>query len=441
MLMTIGLVWRVLEKPSAGRVAAAALCAVASVQCLFQNSALLLAICVGAASVALAGGSRRTAGLVLGVGLMAAMSLLPYWGALQRARDWDVIIRDDTSSEGILSKLQQTLSASDEGSWRVWTMLAVYGLAIALWAQFRCKPSSGSNGSTFNIQNTFFARQRSILLFTGVTLVIAVPAYFVFLNHLGYPPRAWYYIALMGLVALLLEILAGSFGSPLLSRERNSTDEAGERGDGAIVRPERQAISAWMRSARVALALLIAGNSLLPTWRQARVRQTNVDLLAAKLNQLAAKDDLVVVAPWFKGISFCRYYHGAAPWMTVPPLEFQKFHRYDLIKDLMTLPDQGQAVRPLLLRIQTTLKSGHKVWTVGVIGLVPPGGDTSVPPPAPSAGWGWQNAKYANRWTGMTVAYLQACARHNEKIPIGFEGQVSEFENLPLRVFDGWSGL
>src|SRR6266436_1857390 len=69
MLITVGLVWRVLEKLSAGRVAAATLLAVASVQCLFQNSALLLAICVGAAAAALAGGNKRTAALVLGVGL------------------------------------------------------------------------------------------------------------------------------------------------------------------------------------------------------------------------------------------------------------------------------------------------------------------------------------------------------------------------------------
>src|SRR5437899_633264 len=90
----------------------------------------------------------------------------------------------------------------------------------------------------------------------------------------------------------------------------------------------------WWRPGRLAVVLVIAGSSAVHTWQQAQVRQTNVDLLAASLGERAAKDDLIVVTPWYMGITFERYYRGAAPWKTVPPLESHSFHRYDLIKAL-----------------------------------------------------------------------------------------------------------
>ena len=50
-----------------------------------------------------------------------------------------------------------------------------------------------------------------------------------------------------------------------------------------------------------------------------RVRFTNIDLVAARLNKLVAKEDFVIVTPWYYGISFERYYRGPGDWVTVPP--------------------------------------------------------------------------------------------------------------------------
>jgi len=55
------------------------------------------------------------------------------------------------------------------------------------------------------------------------------------------------------------------------------------------------------RNVRIVGALIIALTSFLPTWRQAQVRQTNTDLVAAKLAQTVVKDDLIVVVPWYAG--------------------------------------------------------------------------------------------------------------------------------------------
>ncbi len=44
MLLGFGLIWRVVQSPRAGRIAAAALVAICSVQSLYQNAFVLLAI-------------------------------------------------------------------------------------------------------------------------------------------------------------------------------------------------------------------------------------------------------------------------------------------------------------------------------------------------------------------------------------------------------------
>ena len=56
MLVTLAMVWRFVRAPDVRRWLAAALVAVISVQCLFQNSFLLLALCAAAAAVSV----RRT---------------------------------------------------------------------------------------------------------------------------------------------------------------------------------------------------------------------------------------------------------------------------------------------------------------------------------------------------------------------------------------------
>jgi hypothetical protein len=47
------------------------------VQCLYQNAPLLLGIGLGGAAACLSNGHRRRAALVLGIGALAALSMLP----------------------------------------------------------------------------------------------------------------------------------------------------------------------------------------------------------------------------------------------------------------------------------------------------------------------------------------------------------------------------
>ena len=79
----------------------------------------------------------------------------------------------------------------------------------------------------------------------------------------------------------------------------------------------------------------------------AGMRMTNMDLIARSLSKAVNKKDLIVVNPWYCGISFQYYYSGAAPWTTLPALQDHSFHCYDTVIQLMMKPNQMATVGPV----------------------------------------------------------------------------------------------
>ncbi len=169
--------------------------------------------------------------------------------------------------------------------------------------------------------------------------------------------------------------------------------------------------------AQVVIALVISIAGFMPTWQVAKTRQTNIDLVANSLRQLASPDDLVVVVPWYDGISFQRYFKGPAIWTTAPPMGFNLFHRYDLIKSLMVVSNQEEVVKPVLAQIETCFQAGHRVWLVGEGALPRPEQRIRMLPGAPAKPFGWHEQPYTLTWTLETQLYF--------------------FENLWLKVFEG----
>src|SRR6185295_17447396 len=131
-----------------------------------------------------------------------------------------------------------------------------------------------------------------------VTLAIALPLYFALLLHVGFRTQPWYYVALMavavGCAEAMLESPATGFRLARL---------------GGVA----------------AIALLLAPG----VYEYLGLRQTNMDQVVAALGS-PSPADLVVVTPWYYGVSFNRYYRGPAPWSTLPPLEDKSLHRPDL---------------------------------------------------------------------------------------------------------------
>jgi hypothetical protein len=164
-------------------------------------------------------------------------------------------------------------------------------------------------------------------------------------------------------------------------------------------------------------------------------RTSNVDRIAERLAQQADPGDLIILHPWYAGSTFHRYYHGTAPWTTLPPLETTSLHRFDLLKQRMT---EREPVAPLLAEIEQALRGGHRVWLVGKWKIVPPGSLAPQIAPAPHPETGWFARPYLATWALQAEAFL-----HTHRVsysPVLLDGNewISELEEFELWVAKGW---
>ena len=164
-----------------------------------------------------------------------------------------------------------------------------------------------------------------------------------------------------------------------------------------------------------------------------KCRQTNVDLIAARLSSEVAPNDYVIVHPWYCGVTFKRYYKAAAPWTTLPPLEDYTLQRCDLFKAKMQTKDP---IAPVIDRITSTLQSGNRVWLVGDM----PFTEEPLPEirPAPNNPWGWFAGPYSFYWGVQVTQFLSAHCRRAAVVIDPSTNCVNPFENLPVFVVTGW---
>ena len=393
IIMACGLLWHAVQSPTPRRVALAALGAVLAVQTLYHNAFLVSAICAACIIVAARRGLWRRALIVAGIGLTAGLTLLPYWGTVSRRYQWNMVLQTPLINEKIWLKLSAMLGAAGGFMVAVWVALAAAAIAAACIAQSRRLSPSLSD------------YQRDLSLFAGSALVLGIVFYTVFLKFLSYNTLSWYYLALVGFSALTIDAALSVFmGTPL------------------------------MKAARMVIIVLVAVFSFQSSWRAVQVRQTNIDMIAAQLQEKAAKDDLILINSWEMGITFDRYYRGGTPWLTIPPLDSHKLHRYDIVKALMS---EREPIKPVIEAMERTLRAGRRVWIVGGLPLFPPGQApprTLPPPPLPDTGW--HAAPYQASWRGQAGYFLQhhATAARVER----FGELVNQYERPVLEVAWGW---
>jgi hypothetical protein len=189
----------------------------------------------------------------------------------------------------------------------------------------------------------------------------------------------------------------------------------------------------WGRLARL-IAAVLGGLATLPGNLHAiGIPTTNMDRVAAALQQQARSGDLIVVNPWYQGLSFGRYYRGDADWTTLPILAEKRIHRFDLIKQKM------QAVGPLddlVVSTRSTLQAGGSVWIVGDLDPLPIRQPIKPLPPAPHGSAGWSEAAYQTNWSQQYTRFLQLAALSIDPVPV--PGGVSFPEQASLSVARGW---
>lgn len=361
IVLLFGVLSQIQRTPTWGWVSAGLVVALASVQTALHNCFLLAALCLSAAIPALLRREWRTAALILGIGLICALSMLPYVPSYTSV-EWNVVEKTSIGFLQLLGKFCRVLAEPVGVMFAVWGTLLLTAVSGALFHLFRRR------------EHSFM--ESPLLAYGLLTVLLAPLAYFTFLKLVSYPTQTWYYLMLLCLLASTIDALLG----PLAASDK-------------------------MRVAR----LFVAGALLLwlpwKDWPLVQVRQTNIDLIATRLEAAAGANDLIVVNPWYVGVTFSWYFHGQTRWVTVPILEDVRVHRYDLLQAKMASPDP---LADLESAIATTLRSGRAVWLVGYATPTPQ--PILRLPPAPYSRYGWSDQIYSIAWTNQIEAYLRAHA-------------------------------
>ncbi len=327
ILVTFAMIWRFARVPDVKRWIAAGLAAIISVQCLFQNSFILFAVCAAAAAVRVRQRDFKNALAALAIGIPAAMTLLPYRAIIREAQAWSVLSQIGFLPALIWKNLSEAISPTVP--WLPW-----FWIALTLVAIGRC--IGGIRVRSSEMEND----AKNTVLFAGTALIIGVIGFFIFLWIVKMPTKVWYFLPLTTFGAVCIDCTLSNWPARL-------------RG--------------W-QCAFVIFALLgLPGGRELISYRQ-----TSMDLVANLLRERANAHDLIIVHPWTFGVSFDRQYCGSTPWTTIPPIADHRFHRYDLFKAKMILENPAQ---PVCDQIAATLRGGNHVWLVGDIPL------SRTPPP------------------------------------------------------------
>jgi hypothetical protein len=435
ILLTAALLWRFIERPSTGRFFAVGIAAVASVQTLFYNSVLLLALSVGGLVVCAIDRAWKTGRLIMLVSVVSALSVLAYVPEIRAASGWNVLVRmNDYTLDWFWQKIEETVSPV--GSWAIGLWFGLFLLALIGGAYAALRPggpraassrkksaaSAAQRGKRArgrrqqeappakpDVETTLSPRQRRVALFAVTSLIVVVPGIFLFLDRLSYPTQPWYYLSLLAMTALCIDAIAGALMS-----------------------------NRWARIARLAVVTVIAAASFATALRVVRVRLTNVDLIAGQLQRASEKGDVIIVTPWYHGVSFSRYYRGNAEWMTLPSLGFHRFHRYDLFKQKMTEADQTEPVREVIEKTNSALRDGHRVFIVGWFAFPPPPEPSPPLSPAPLPDGSWPSDLYSMEWSRQFASSLQSHAATLTPLRVESPTRVNAFEELAFLVAGGW---
>jgi hypothetical protein len=370
---------------------------IASAHTHYSNWVFIFAICTAGALVCAFRKEWRRAATILGIGLVAAVSMLIYLGPVRKEHIWyQVYLPPSIPFEYLYSKLIHALSVQGESMPAVWLALYVAGLLTLITTLARSRI----------VRTT--EEQSYLAIYALSTMTIATVGYAVFLKLFRSYTFDWHFVTAMALVATCIEAALGVF--------RNFTA-------GRIFRVVFLA----------GILVVTFGNAQ----RALQVRLTNLDHVAKVLEARASEKDFVLVASHVVGVTFQRYFKGKAAWDTVPPLDDHRLHRWDLIQEMMTRTRPVDAITPLQEKLAETLQSGGRVWVVGRLEYLPAGAIPMTLGPAPQS-IGWSSGAYDLMWSQHTAFFLQTHATREQAVDVSIPEPVSELEVLDLTMFEGW---
>ena len=416
LVLTFGMIWRLLESPSRFRIILAGLASLLFVHCVYYDAVFLCAMLAGAAAVTMRRGQWRIFAVLVGIGTVAGLSMAIYLPVVRQTSLYARMVQVPLFSFAtVWEKFNEAVALQSSAHWGssagpevwVWISILLAGIALALAMQFRRGRSArASEAQPAAIPAADASSLRADLaLFSGLSMFCGLAGYLCFLLKLHFPTQPWYYMGLFTLCTLSLDGVLTA-GWPVL-------------------RP-------WglLRIAFMAVMMVWGARA---TWEEVHTRRSNLDLIAAVIENQASEGDLVAVQSMWEGITFDRYYHGRAKWVTVPPISSHKVHRTDLVWAELSQPD---AMASVLREISNTLRSGKRVWVVGDVAVLD---KLPAPPPSPPhPQTGWYLAPYYRFWTAQLGAHLVRSAVQTRTLKLPLTMAVNAREDLSLTQFSGY---
>jgi len=418
LVLSFGMIWRMVESPSRSRVLGAGLLCFLFAHCAYYDVVLLCAMLAGGAIVAIRRRQWKTLWALAGIGAVSGASMAIYLPIIHRGSVYLPMIRQPffTSSalwNGLCDALAAQSSANPDGSngaqvW-IWIELLLGGAIVAIAMQ-RVRGRQAQNPEAATA--TAVQARADLPLFCVASMFFGIVGYFTFLLKLQFFMETWYYVEILSLCAISFD---GILGANWLA-----------------LRP-------W-GLLRIGFLALMMTWSASAAWEEAHTRRSNVDVIAAVLGQKASEGDLIVVEDAWEGITFERYYHGRAHWVTVPPIDSHKVHRNDLMMETMS---QRDPTAPVLREITSTLRSSNSVWLVGndvpvmrpkVLPAPPP-----LPPLPPALPTKWWLGTYLYCWNAQVTAHLLDHALQEQVQIIPLDRPVNWFEKLSVVRFSGYA--
>jgi hypothetical protein len=392
-LLTIGAIWQTAVKGRRKDWVIAVIVSLIAVHMLFYNAIVLFAACTAGAIVCWRLRLWKRLVGILGIGVVSAISMLPYLESIESAKRWNMIVHYPVDIERLWYKFTEAMVST--GSWmpELWVCLSIVAVMVAC---FMIMQKEGD----------FEEKQRQVVLFAGTLLVVGTIAYLVFLKALRYFMQPWYFVVLIAMAGTCLDAI---FTTALQGRRRYLL--------------------------RVIFALAMVMLVFMNIRQKVFERKTNLDVIAGTIEKDARPGDAIVLNRWYYGIPFQLYYHGKAQWITIPPVSDYRFHRYDQLHKQML--SRG-VMMPVLSLIEQSLKSGHRVWIVGDMKMPSQGVELPADAPNPYISGVWEEMPYYDLWSQQMWSFIMSHVNENREEALQIHDPVNLDECLQLFILDGW---
>lgn len=389
-ILAFGLYWRVTVKPSAKCVVPATLTGVIMVQCLTQNAILLMAIGIGSMTVCLRKRLWKRAIFIAGMGLTAAISLMPYLSVWKQVKE--VVLLNTIPDGSAMNAMVNAFGSPGIAMGWVWIFLLAISIMIPKMDQSRVQKNNDQGGvSTGDLK-----------LYAQTVFVISALGYTMFLSILKFYSQPWHFVTLVAVLAASLDAIFGSW----------------KRG-------------ALFRIVLILILVVVFGKSV---WQQVQIRQTNIDMIANHLENDVKKGDLILINPFWYGVTFQRYYDGESEWTSIPPLEDHRRQRYDLLKKRMV---ETNPMASVLSKITETLDAGNKIFVVGELPQVSSGQKLPSVLPAPHPVTGWNCVTYIVHWGRQVSLALEEKALERNFFVPRTDRVINPYENVRVEIIQG----